>query len=567
MKSITENEIYLPAIQRKFVWNTEKIEKLFDSIMRGYPIGTFLFWMVKDKAKRDYTFYKFIQDYHQRDRAWNQVAPKPDLREQFIGVLDGQQRLNSMYVALQGSYAYRRKHGRWNDDDAFPQRFLHLNLFFNPSAEEESEIVYEFSFLTTKEASAVSRSKFWFKVKDILAWPNTSPVFKYIEAQAKEHPDLHDRLRERGAEILTLLWQRLCSDDVLNYFAIQEQVLDNIVDIFVRVNSAGIPLSKTDLLFSSIVAHWDSGREEIEATIQTLNEKGNGFSFNNDFMMRTCLALADLPVRLKVNSFKKQNIEAIKANWDGIESALDATADLLVEWGFSGQTIPALNAVIPIAYFIHKNGNLPKSKDALRQFLIRAQVKQIFSSTSDRVLGRIRETLRKTRDKGKSYELTDKVFALAQLTQIPEFRSLLITEEDFQDFLDEPKGAYSFMLLSLLYPHLKFEQIQFHQDHIHPRSQFTRKKLNDIGLGDEAVTALLENCDKLPNLQLMEGLENKKKNATPFSKWIESLGKTKSHFLRTNFISPKSNLEIACFERFFAQRRELLREKLMEIFQ
>lgn len=61
IEMINENKIYLPAIQRKFVWKSNQIEKLFDSIMRGYPIGTFLFWDLEENNVNKYTFYKFIQ--------------------------------------------------------------------------------------------------------------------------------------------------------------------------------------------------------------------------------------------------------------------------------------------------------------------------------------------------------------------------------------------------------------------------------------------------------------------------------------------------------------------------
>ncbi len=114
LEMIGNNEIYLPAIQRKFVWKYSQIESLFDSIMRGYPIGTFFFWYVRGNKKNEYTFYKFLQDYHERDRYLNDIAPKPELRERIIGVLDGQQRLSSMYISLQGTYAYKRPYAKWN---------------------------------------------------------------------------------------------------------------------------------------------------------------------------------------------------------------------------------------------------------------------------------------------------------------------------------------------------------------------------------------------------------------------------------------------------------------------
>jgi uncharacterized protein with ParB-like and HNH nuclease domain len=57
IEKIGNNEIYLPAIQRKFVWKQEQIVKLFDSIQQGYPIGTFLFWFLKRPYIDDYVFY------------------------------------------------------------------------------------------------------------------------------------------------------------------------------------------------------------------------------------------------------------------------------------------------------------------------------------------------------------------------------------------------------------------------------------------------------------------------------------------------------------------------------
>ena len=56
---IEDGKLFLPAIQRKFVWSEEQITKLFDSLMRGYPIGTFLFWQI-DKEKDNTNGYVFM---------------------------------------------------------------------------------------------------------------------------------------------------------------------------------------------------------------------------------------------------------------------------------------------------------------------------------------------------------------------------------------------------------------------------------------------------------------------------------------------------------------------------
>lgn len=570
MLQISQNEIYLPAIQRKFVWDTDRIEKLFDSLMRGYPIGTFLFWFVEGKSKDDYTFYKFIQDYHERDYAWNEVAPKPDLREKFIGVLDGQQRLNSMYVALQGSYAYKRKHGRWNDDSAFPQRFLYLNLFYKPGDEEEGNgLAYQFSFLTVEEAKAVDDKRFWFQVKKALTWKDQGAVFGEITEAAQQHQQYQQKLQTECGPMLATLWQRLCADDIINYFKVSDQELDKIVDIFVRVNSAGVQLSKTDLLFSSIVAHWDGGRSQIEATISTLNAKGERFSFDNDFIMRSCLALSDLPIRFKVNSFKKENIEAIKTNWPQIKKSLEAMVDLLVEWGFCGDTLPTFNAVIPIAYFIFKGGDAATSKPALQQYLVRALLNQIFASKTDRVLGAIRDHLRTAKVDGQktTYTLKFPRLELADVltAKLPEDRTLVLTNDDIEELLGEAKGPYTFMVLSLLYPQLKFDQVKFHQDHIHPWSKFNTTALKKLGLGEDKIRKWQEDRNKLPNLQLMEGATNQSKNDTEFESWIKTLGSTIDHFMQSNYIPNNVSLSLADFEQLFKAREDLLRTKLKKI--
>ena len=56
----------LPAIQREFVWRPEQIARLFDSLMQGYPFGTFLFWKVEPKTSGDFKFYDFVLNYHER---------------------------------------------------------------------------------------------------------------------------------------------------------------------------------------------------------------------------------------------------------------------------------------------------------------------------------------------------------------------------------------------------------------------------------------------------------------------------------------------------------------------
>lgn len=103
---IYAREMSLPAIQRKFVWSTEKIESLFDSILKGYPIGIFLFWKLNGENGNGYMFYEFIRDYTEGSN-FNPYNVQNGVNE--ITVLDGQQRLNSFYIGLIGTYTSIRR--------------------------------------------------------------------------------------------------------------------------------------------------------------------------------------------------------------------------------------------------------------------------------------------------------------------------------------------------------------------------------------------------------------------------------------------------------------------------
>lgn len=69
LSRIQHTNYVLPAIQREFVWKPEQIERPFDSLMQGYPFGTFLFWKVDPSTSSKFKFYDFVLNYHQRDAA------------------------------------------------------------------------------------------------------------------------------------------------------------------------------------------------------------------------------------------------------------------------------------------------------------------------------------------------------------------------------------------------------------------------------------------------------------------------------------------------------------------
>ena len=141
----------MPAIQREFVWGPEQIVRLVDSLMRGYPVGSFPSWEVQPATAQSYTFYEFLTHFHERDKPFADKATVLS-GSGTTAVLDGQQRLTSLNIALYGSFAEKKKYAWWNSPDAFPVKRLYLNLAEDPD-DEELGLHYNLEFLTDKEAA------------------------------------------------------------------------------------------------------------------------------------------------------------------------------------------------------------------------------------------------------------------------------------------------------------------------------------------------------------------------------------------------------------------------------
>jgi len=111
------SEYFLPAIQREFVWRQKQIVQLFDSILRGYPISSFLFWKLKPENRDKWEAYKFISEA--RDGGTHNVLANTNGVHNLTLVLDGQQRLTSLLIGLKGSYVAKIKYKRWDNPDAW----------------------------------------------------------------------------------------------------------------------------------------------------------------------------------------------------------------------------------------------------------------------------------------------------------------------------------------------------------------------------------------------------------------------------------------------------------------
>lgn len=151
---------FLPAIQREFVWDTNRVEKLFDSIMGEYPISSFLFWKVKEENKKDWVSYELIRNFNQ-ETPHNIEADLSGGNKDIYLVLDGQQRLTSLNIGFKGSYRYF--YYRWRKTE------LYLNLLkqIGRNNENPEELEYQFQFRESGETENPEDEQ-WYKVGRIL---------------------------------------------------------------------------------------------------------------------------------------------------------------------------------------------------------------------------------------------------------------------------------------------------------------------------------------------------------------------------------------------------------------
>lgn len=566
LTSIHRNNYLLPAIQREFVWGTNQIARLVDSLMRGYPIGTFLLWDVQPDTASEYTFYGFLTNYHERDNPYATRATVP-AGQDTIAVLDGQQRLTALNIAVYGSHAEKKKYAWWTSTDAFPTKRLYLNLTEDPS-DEELGLRYDLRFLADAEArSAEGKPDKWFRVGDILSFADSGPDM-FDKIMARNLPSPQESYRR-----LHHLHQALRVTRPMNHYLVTDQDPNKVLEIFVRVNSGGTPLSYSDLLLSMATNQWKEldAREEVRSLVQELNTGGTRqFTFSKDLVLKAALMIAGVDLRFRVSNFTQTNMSKVEAAWPDVEKALVRSADLIRRFGFSAKTLTADSVVIPIAYYLHRRGAtdsyLDSTGDAadrnvLRQWVTRSLIKRgIWGSGLDTTLGRIRDVL----DRNSNARFPAQAIE-AEMAAIG--KSLSFDETEVDELLNLKYGGQrTFAVLSVLYPGLDFSKA-FHEDHVYAKSRFTSKTLIAAGIPAEQVSDYLDAYNLLPNLQLLAGTANIEKQDTLPHEWAATAFPTEDQrrvYLDENDLTGL-NLELVNFLTFFDARRARMRKRLLDV--
>jgi hypothetical protein len=238
VNDVTNGRVRLPDLQRPFVWSNTKVRDLMDSMYKGYPVGELMFW---ENSAADHT---------------KTIGTPGKVQEASFQIVDGQQRLTSLYAVVQGYEVWREGYAR----EA-------IKIAFNPRTQR-----FEVPGIATRgpewipDIVEVFRGDQWRTVKD------------YVQRLKDAGHEIDDEAESQIAGSLSKLQQ------LINYkFEViqlkQDITREEVADIFVRINSEGMNLTAADFILTWLSVFWEDGRGELEGfardsrfTVSTLNQ-------------------------------------------------------------------------------------------------------------------------------------------------------------------------------------------------------------------------------------------------------------------------------------------------------
>jgi len=311
--------LFLPHIQRPFVWEEEQMLKLFDSLMRNYPIQTLLFWKTKDEIKAR----KFMDEVEWDPDLSYYYEPnvsKAGCEKTFV--LDGQQRLQTLYSTFAGAI-------KGSDEER-------LEAYFDTTS---GEAVSDEGLLFTLKFSKLVLPRPWYRVADLVG-KDAQRIAEELSEEMNDSLDVADealpednqpsfanqkarqkRVRRNFGQLVSLLRED-------KHFWIQEldgiansYTYGTVLDIFVRVNSGGTKLDASDLMFAAMKEGWDEIEEAIEETTELLNSTNIGF--DKTFPLKCLLVVHGRGAEASAEKFTGAEgaklLADMKAGWDKAE--------------------------------------------------------------------------------------------------------------------------------------------------------------------------------------------------------------------------------------------------------
>ncbi len=362
------NGWFLPAIQRPFVWgsrheNEDYIAKLFDSILKSYPIGGLIVWNTEEEVP----YREFITDYKPGELAELVDKGLHGRKDKWL-IYDGQQRLQTLYSCLK--YTFNNK-------------ILVYDLLFDLSNGNEPEDT-GFSFVKKNENLDWN----YIRMNELYSKNEDEEKRKYRKSIISKNKNITDKEEELIENNIDILWDIFVKTETksLAYFPIRTTNEKVVNEVFERLNTGGMALSLADLLFSKIKSEQYDFEENLQrCSKQIYNSTGKGYLFNAYNILQVLHLIVKNAVRIDPKKVKQNEIVKFLDVWVKLEEPLISFFSNFI-WGQfkinNSAIIPRNLALLPIIIYFYElyskgfefknisSNNLKK----LNQYFIKSQI-------------------------------------------------------------------------------------------------------------------------------------------------------------------------------------------------
>ena len=515
------------------------MERLFDSIMRQYPLPSLLIWKTKAEVRNR----RFIQEHHEPlnlkplYRAVSQRTKRL--------VLDGQQRLQTLYIGLNGSMG---------------GRLLHLDLL-SGEARNPEDVRYRFSFIDPERAHWP-----WVPLREIVRSHKLAGEIAR-ELTEKHQVQLSETDYNRVARNLERAKREFENSERLIYHEIDSTdgdgsfEVEDIVEIFIRANAGGTKLSKSDLMFSLVVSDWHTADIEMQELLIELN--GEQYDFDRDFVLKTAMVLLDQGAKYDVDKLRRPDLRRrITDEWDRITDSIRYIRDFLSQKTFPrcDKALPSYLALIPVIYFhYHFPTQWAKAEKDIAQYLLRVLLAGAFSGRPDGLIDKLTRVIRDA----DGFRLRDVFGAIRE-----DGRGLGVSKSQLFAMGYDSRNIH--LLFNLWHPRFdyvpRFDGHLPQVDHIFPRAQLKQVKEVNPDTGRMSLQVYSAGAiNQLANCMLLTARENGGggKSDKPLEQWIRE---NPSFDLELHCIPTSKRLwKLENYPKFIETRKKLLAERFADL--
>lgn len=337
LDKIDENQLFIPAFQREYVWSRDNAKNLIASLIRNYPTGTMLTWETNTPPELK--------------GSW-----KYDSKQGAVKIiLDGQQRITTLYLLIRNEIPPYYKESEILKDP----RDLYVNI-------KTLELQYY-------KQTVMKNDPYWLNITDIFQrklWERDvirSIQDKGVELTREEEDKLSNNFREI---------QNIPDLEFLEQSIPIKASLKEAIDIFYIVNASGVNLTEAELALAQISGYWPQARETFKKKLEELKEEG--FDFKLDFIIYCLLGILHSMGSDMRKLHDSSNEEKLQAAWKKLdEEVLDYVVNLLRSHAYVDHSneINSVYALVPVIVYVFK-----KEKTSLTQEEIKKIVKWFYYS-------------------------------------------------------------------------------------------------------------------------------------------------------------------------------------------